>query len=212
MPNRKRGPGDRPVNVAVPGTSVPREPDPGPAEHPDGRTTLGEGGIDSASINAFFRDLIEFLREFTSVPPEERAKGPAPRKANRAGARSEPDGQTSANPRLPRKADSPAPVVAPAAAEAAAAAPVGVPAAEAAAEAPETARRSAPARTAAPSDSKAAKAAKAAEAAGAAEAAEAAPAAAPNARSKPPRRAAPSASNDSGENSPVRVPPFVAKM
>jgi hypothetical protein len=43
---------------------------------------------------AFFRDLIEFLREFSSVPVEYRATGPSPRRVHRAAVRPDPYGQT----------------------------------------------------------------------------------------------------------------------
>jgi hypothetical protein len=51
---------------------------------------------------AFFHDLIEFLREFSSVPPEYRAMGPSPRRVHRAAVRPDAYGQTLIGPRPAR--------------------------------------------------------------------------------------------------------------
>jgi hypothetical protein len=61
---------------------------------------------------AFFYDLIEFLREFSSVPVEYRAIGPSPRRVHRAAVRPDPYARTLLSPRPARRSVAAPPVAA----------------------------------------------------------------------------------------------------
>jgi hypothetical protein len=71
------------VTVPLPEASRPGNSELILEKVPGGRARRGGAGAKDKPMTAFFRDLIEFLREFSSVPVEDRAAGPSPRRVQR---------------------------------------------------------------------------------------------------------------------------------
>lgn len=109
------------MTVTLPGTDLTRTSKPRAGRTASAPAGQAEVAIieDAQAINTFFRDLIEFLQEFSSVPLAQRATGPSPRRVHRAAVRPEPAAETLMGRRPSAAAKRPvaAPAAAPASVE-----------------------------------------------------------------------------------------------